>query len=73
MANFVSPNYALEQSICNYLTSCQTNTNSMLYSQSYTCYTGVSNTVKVSAPAIIVDCSDIFALVQSLGHRYDSH
>jgi len=50
----LAPSYCLETSIASYLTSCKTNTASMLYTGSYTCFTGVSNQDLNTAPIIVV-------------------
>lgn len=53
-----APNYLLESSICNYLTSASFSSGSLLSGSSYTCYTGIGNVDLINAPAVIVDASD---------------
>lgn len=46
-----APNYLLEQSICNYLTSASFTAGSLLSGSNYTCYTGIGNIDK-SVPSV---------------------
>lgn len=54
----LAPNYQLEQSICDYLTSQSFTNGSLLSGSNYTMYTGIGNVDVDIAPAVIVDASD---------------
>ncbi len=58
MSTILAPNYALESSICNYLTSQSFVSGSLLSGSIYECYTGIGNVDVDTAPAIIVDASE---------------
>lgn len=51
----LNPKYALELSICNYLTSASFSSGSLLSGSIFTAYTGIGNVDVATAPAVIVD------------------
>jgi len=53
-----SPNYAIEQSICNYLSASAVTSGSILSGSIFTTYTGIGNVDLASVPSVIVDASD---------------
>ena len=63
MPNVLSPSFALESSICNYLTVAAGTSGSALSGSAFTAYTGIGNTDKMTVPAVTVDASDIREVV----------
>jgi hypothetical protein len=55
----LAPNYALELSICDYLTTQNAVSGSLLSGSNITYYTGIGIIDKMQAPAVLVDASDM--------------
>ena len=55
----VAPNYALELSICDYLTTQQTASGSLLSGSNTNFYTGIGNVDITGSSAVVIDASDM--------------